>query len=99
MAQQSMFLAMALLSGCAITPPPIEPEPQDPVPADMTGCEQAGERLAELGCQEAATPEGTPFAVVCADAAADGRDYHPECIATIQDCSEAESAYRGELCR
>lgn len=65
----------------------------------LTACQRAQWVLEALRCPEAATPEGTPFAVVCERARSDGRDFHPTCIAGITSCAQLESAYRGELCR
>jgi len=45
------------------------------------------------------TPGGTPFAVACRAAAADGRNWEPRCIATIHDCADLDRAYSGELCK
>lgn len=65
----------------------------------LTACQRAQWVLEALRCPQAATPEGTPFAVVCERAKLDGRDFHPACIAGITSCAEVEPAYRGELCR
>jgi len=40
------------------------------------------------------TPAGEPFADACQAAAADGRDWRPECLAAISSCDQLEEAYR-----
>jgi hypothetical protein len=66
---------------------------------NLTACQRAQWTLEALRCPQAATPEGTPFAVVCERAKVDGRDFHPACIAGVTSCADVEPAYRGELCR
>lgn len=102
-----MLIAAALAAAFIACGPPPEPQPgPPPIPPDPApACERAGERLRELLCllpngQRAwETPEGVPFADACETAMADGRHWHPECLATIADCSELEAAFRGEVCR
>jgi len=65
----------------------------------LTPCAQAEARLVALKCHEATTPAGEPFAVACERAAADGRDWHPTCIAKLKACSDVEAAYRGTKCQ
>ena len=85
------LLALSLtLAGCAsVTPAPA------PAPVPEGSCETAGVHLAELGCPEATTPAGTHFAEACNAAVADGRNWHPECIARVADCSQVADAFRG----
>jgi hypothetical protein len=73
---------VALLLGCSPYPA------QRAVPDDA--CEAAGARLAELGCPEARTPRGTPFAAVCRRAAADGRNLRADCLRSVQSCADVE---------
>lgn len=105
------FLAVLLLAatclgaGCAgSTNPPVGPVsggagPLGGSPPVPPPCVQAEDRLIALGCPEALSPSGHRFSDVCYRAMDDGRDFHAECIATIQSCDEIERAYRGELCR
>lgn len=96
----ALALSMIGTEGCGGSgPPPLPPAPNVAGAPSGTPCERAGVRLAALGCREAETPSGTPFAAVCERAAKDGRDFHPTCIESIQTCNEVEAAYRGELCR
>lgn len=96
-----MLLASMLVgAGCSWANPGPAPLPPAGGAAPVgSPCERAQTRLTVLGCPEAATPAGTPFQTVCERAAADGRDFHPNCLATIRSCSEVEQAYRGELCQ
>lgn len=85
------LLALSLaLAGCvSVAPAPA------PAPVPEGSCEAAGAHLAELGCPEAKTPAGAPFAAACNAAVADGRNWHPECLARVASCSEVETAFRG----
>lgn len=78
-------LAMTLLTSCTSHPAeyPIE-----------DACDLAQARLEELGCEEATTPAGTPFAEVCVRAYRDGRDWCATEIAVVQSCEEIEEASR-----
>lgn len=102
--------ALSLALACGPKPAPLPPNGAGGTsPIDNYGgsggqgpttpCEAAQATLIRLGCQEASTPRGISFGDACARAEFDGRNWHPECIATIQACSEVELAYRGELCR
>jgi len=64
-----------------------------------TPCLAAQYTLERLGCEQARSPSGTPFGEACERAEGDGREWHPECIALVQHCSEVDAAYRGEICR
>jgi hypothetical protein len=80
---------------------PPAPAP-DPVPASEGHCTRAGARLADLGCPQALTPQDESFAAACERALADGRDWRPDCIATVQSCDEvleAAATPEGEPCR
>lgn len=104
-----LLVATTILIACGTKPPPNPPPgPQGtggtpPVPV-MSDCKRAGAKLLELQCTNPhdpgtpmwETPEGVPFWTACEEAAADGRDWNPHCIAKISDCSELEAAYRGE---
>lgn len=80
-------LALALLaSGCSPAP---APRPM-PAPVDGATCDAAEARLVELGC-----PVGVGYADACRSLAADGVDSHPDCLAAITDCDQADAAYRG----
>lgn len=89
--------ALQVLAGCNDFPL------REPVSGEQ--CAAAGERLRMLQCKSSdgtplwQTPEGTSFADACERAAKDGRNWHPECLATIEDCGELEAAYRGKQCR
>jgi hypothetical protein len=102
-------LLAIFLSRCTPLPTPL-PVPPDPIPQGgagpvLTDCERAGERLEELGCRDKSgaplwqTPEGKPFAEACDYSASMGRDWKPECLATIHDCGEIDAAMRGLVCR
>ena len=85
-----LLVTILALAGCAsVTPAPA------PAPVPEGSCETAGANLTELGCPEATTPAGTPFATACLAAVADGRNWHPECLARVASCSEVEMAFRG----
>jgi hypothetical protein len=103
-----LLVAILQLYGCdwRVGPDPVTPvptvDPDDPPVPDEDDCAAAQKHLEELNCEEATTPGGTPFGEACARAEADteaNRDWHPECIRTIQDCAEFDDASRGELCR
>jgi hypothetical protein len=70
------------------------------VPEGSDDCGRAGETLCRLQCRDRAgaprwrTPAGRPFAEVCRAARDDGRDWRPDCLARITDCSQVEAAYR-----
>lgn len=86
-------LLAVLAIGCSSLPQPT------PVPDDA--CEAAGAHLASLGCRQARTPGGTPFAVVCRRAAADGRDLRADCLVGVQSCADVQrvaATPRGERC-
>lgn len=93
-----IFVAVASCGPAPLVVPP-------PVPTSGDTCDQAEARLRQLDCRQSSgqpwytTPEGTPFGTACRDALADGRDWHPECIRSIQACSEIQQAYAGTLCR
>ena len=95
-----LVLAGILAASCGQKPAPRPPAPK-PVPVEASACERAGARLAELECEEAKGPDGTPFAEACAAAAEDGRDWRPDCIALVTRCDEVTTAYQtpeGEPC-
>jgi len=100
-----LCLLVALAAACGPVQPIPEPTPPDPSPAPPGSCLAAHKRLEGLDCRKPdgspwwKTPAGTDFAIACERAQFDGRDWNPECIATIEACSELERAYRGELCR
>jgi hypothetical protein len=91
-------VTLALCAALAACLP--EPRPT-PHPLPGTACEAAGARLEQLGCRRSdgaplwTTPGGVPFADACQHAASDGRDWHPECIAVLDDCAGLDRAYRG----
>ena len=60
-----------------------------------TPCEQAESTLVRLGCPQAVTPSRTRFSTACEAARADGRDWHPDCIAKVASCNDVDAAYRG----
>jgi hypothetical protein len=78
------------LSGC---PEPIVRSPDaTPEPIDGTGCQAAEEHLVAMGCPEQRSKKGTPYGVVCRDAAEQGIDLHT-CVAAAASC-EAVRACR-----
>lgn len=86
------LLALSLLLvGCTHCVGTIGPAPAP----QASACDDAGATLERLGCPEAKTPAGNPFAVACVAAAADGRDWHPECLAKVTNCSQVAAAFRG----
>jgi hypothetical protein len=90
------LIAVILMTGCAQQCAGVT----TPVVGDA--CDAAQQRLSELGCEEAQTPKGTSFARACVDARQDGRDWRPDCIAQIGDCSQVEDAYstpKGTACK
>ena len=102
----SLLLGLAV-SGCPRPEPPPPPPAPPPVPEPVDpkrACVEAEKTLVRLDCRKpdgtvwAKTPQGSPFGDACYRAYQDGRDWHAECIAAIDDCDELERAYRGELC-
>lgn len=77
---------------CRQVPPP------GPVPQADVACDSAWRRLEQLGCREAASPEGATFASTCRTVAAAGVDLHPACVARISSCEDVGPASRGEVC-
>ena len=67
-------------------------------PVARTACGRAGATLTRLGCRQAKTPEGAPFGDACDNAQKNGRNWHPECIEKISNCSQVDQAYRGKYC-
>lgn len=72
----------------------------EPLP---NACERAGARLKTLHCQDNGrdlwqSPEGKPFGAECLYAASKGRDWHPECLERIPDCTWLKCAFRGDCC-
>lgn len=102
------LLALACGSPPVIRPVPPAPVPEPPAPADAgadagkTACERAEARLRALRCVRpdghsyAETRRGQPFAEACAAAMADGRNWKPECLELIDDCSQINCAFAGE---
>jgi hypothetical protein len=90
-------LGFLVVTACGPAPPygpqpaPV-PDPE-PTPVPAGACERAQERLTALGCPEQRTPRGASFAAACEAAAADGRNWRPDCIAQVAACSEVEAAY------
>ena len=84
---KSWLLVVVLLAGCN------DRLPWSPPPVADDGCEQAGARLAELGCPEAKNEVGTTYAVVCRNAAENGVKLkgaqHVACLKAARDCTEA----------
>jgi hypothetical protein len=68
--------------------------------AVLDPCGLAGERLCQLECRSSSgvplwrTPDGGSFAAACRAALEDGRNWRPDCLARISDCSQVEAAYR-----
>lgn len=102
-------LALACGSPPIIRPVPPEPIPEPPAPADAgadagTSCERAEARLRALDCRRPdghpyyETRHGSPFSEACASAMQDGRNWKPECLERIADCSEVACAFAGECC-
>lgn len=101
---RGVLLALALGACSATTEPsPVVPPPVPP-PPPARDCEAAGARLEALDCRRPdgapwwLTPAGAPYAEACEDAARKDRDWHPECVSTIERCEDFESAFNGELC-
>jgi len=99
-----LVLLAAVVVACAAEVPVAPVPPLPPAPAPEGACAAAQARLIQLDCRRpdgtpwAQTPAGTPFGEACERAMADGRDWHPECIARIADCSQLSAAYQGALC-
>ena len=82
--------ALLTLAGCS----PVL-RPPDPVPD--SSCAAAGARLESLGCRLGdAGATASEFAARCARAAADGRTWRADCLATIQDCRMVQAAYAAD---
>lgn len=91
-----LFTVILCAFGCVPGPVdnlPEPPPPPKPAPVGVDDCESAHEKLVELGCPETTTPKGDSFAVACEAAAADGRNWRPDCIAQIHDCDDIEVMY------
>jgi len=88
----SLLSVVAACCGCQPRTPPI-------IPSDVPpgACQAAQERLEELGCHESKTPGGKPFGAECEAAAADGRNWLPQCIAGITRCDQVEDAAAGKV--
>lgn len=72
-----------------------------PIPVGSDSCERAASRIQDLACTRSRdggplwlTPAGTPFATACRDAAADGRDWHPDCVAAATSCDSVQLVFR-----
>ncbi len=93
-----LFSAM-LLGACSCTPTTSAPadarDPSLPAPIGTTDCDRAESRLRQLGCSQAASPKGVPFAQSCRDAAETGVDLGAKCIAAVTRCEDVEAASRG----
>jgi hypothetical protein len=76
-----------LVLGCPRPEPPAAP---DPPPAVVVDCARACERLGELGCPEAETPDGGKAClVVCVDAEREGKySLKPACVAVAHTSAE-----------
>jgi len=89
-----MTRSMLVLAATMLLIPPqcagSTPTPSPPLPpAHGDDCDQAQERLLQLGCREGQpTTKGTPFAQVCRDTIDAGVRLHPECIKVVASCSE-----------
>lgn len=103
-----VILALGLLGCSSSCEPPSEPDapvvPPVPPPPPARDCEAAGARLEALDCRRPdgepwwLTPGGAPYADACQDAAQKGRDWHPECVSTIERCEDFEAAFDGKVC-
>jgi hypothetical protein len=100
-------VAALALAGCCGAAEVVPAAPSPPRAPDFdygAACLAAEARLIDLACKRAdgsswaTTPAGSPFGKECRAAWADGRDWHPECLAAIADCGQIEPAYRGDLC-
>ena len=74
----------AVVASCGPLPAPI-------AQATSSDCAAAGARLRELGCPEAYTPLGTPFATFCVRQSDAGARIPASCIATAQTCGAAHA--------
>ena len=78
----------------------VDPRAQD-ARAPVTACERAEAKLVQLGCKRsngvpwAQTPQGARFSDACANALANGRNWHPEKIAQISSCDKLDCVYKG----
>lgn len=91
-------LLSVILLACGCVPGPVDnlpepPPPPEPAPVGVDDCESAHARLIKLGCAETTTPKGASFQEACEAAAADGRNWRPDCIAQIRSCDEIETMY------
>lgn len=93
MTRLAYVLALACALGCSDLP--------QPRAANSDACDAAGAHLAALGCRQAQTPRGTPFAAVCHRAAEDGRDLRADCLLRVTSCDDVRrvaATPRGQPC-
>jgi hypothetical protein len=76
----------AVVASCGPLPAPVSP-------ATSAECEAAGARLRELGCHEAYTPLGTPFATFCDRQSRAGARIPASCIASAESCEVARECH------
>lgn len=65
-------------------------------PHQPDACHMAQERLTELDCEQQATPEGTPFEVVCR---AQLGAYPAGCLWELDSCENFDKYYFKEGCQ
>lgn len=84
MGMRALVVAIVLAGACACWPPP----PRTP----SAGCEQACQRLGELGCEEALPlPDGTSCASFCDQTERAGHALDVECVMRVESCEEIDS--------
>ena len=80
------IVLVATLAACHPRPQPLPHRP----PVDASQCDAAGAHLAALGCSLARSPNGTPWAQVCRDFAAEGFLLRAPCVLAADTCATAE---------
>jgi len=94
----SMIAIVALITtGCSGCKPTPTPDPK----TDIELCDEAEERLLELGCEEGAPiimPDGTQvaFTQFCIDTANAGHWLNPRCLMNLKSCDKDEIEACGE---
>lgn len=73
------------VAGCTPRPPVLPPPPDD-----AAGCVAACDRLRELECDFATTPDGRPCEEFCGAAQQNGVNFGTTCISLATSCADAE---------
>lgn len=81
-----IFIFVSTLVACPYTPKPLPPE-------HGNVCIEAQKKLESLRCEQAHTKKGHAYQEVCLDAATQGLDLKPQCVASIHKCKDVEACH------